>query len=142
MMRTLSLLAALCTIVTAATAARPGYLAAGCPPPLRFSEPGDPHKAALPPLPKDEPEASFPVPTNAVTRCSPEIVVSSAPEQPAGVGVPTDAEPPAVTPQMLTDYFRSGTSGTNHNATTVIPFGFVPPVGGPAPSSSATYISR
>jgi hypothetical protein len=142
MMRIVSLFAALCAIVTAATAARPGYLAAGCPSPLRFSEPGSPHKAALPPLPKDEPEASFPIPTNTMTRCATETVVSSTPEQPALAAATTDTAPPSVTPQMLTDYFRSGTSGSNHNATAVVPFGFVPPVGGPAPSSSATYISR
>jgi hypothetical protein len=142
MMRTFSLLVALCIIVTTATTARPGYLAAGYPAPLRFSEPGGPAKAALPPLPKDEPEASFPIPTNAMTRCDADNIVSSNPEQPAAIMTPADAEPPSVTPQMLVDYFRSGATGTNHNVTAVVPFGFVPPAGGPTPSSTATYISR
>jgi hypothetical protein len=141
MMRTFSLLVALCTIVTTVTTARPGYLAAGYPAPLRFQEPEDPHKAALPPLPKPDPEASFPIPTNAMTRCDEETVVSSTPEQPAMAGVPTDVTSPSVTPQMLIDYFHSGSS-SNHNATAIVPFGFMPPAVGPTPSSTATYISR
>jgi hypothetical protein len=142
MILTFSLLVALSSAVTRATTARPGYLAAGYPSTLHFSEPGEPHKAALPPLPKDEPEADFPIPTNAMTRCASGTIVSSGPEQPAGVGLPTDAVPPSVTPQILIDYFRGGNSGTNRNSTAVVPFGFVPPAGEPAPSSSATYISR
>jgi hypothetical protein len=142
MMRTFSLLVALCIFVTTATTARPGYLAAGYPAPLRFSDPEGPAKAALPPLPKDQPEASFPIPTNTMTRCDADDIVTSAPEQSATVMTPADAQPPSVTPHMLVDYFRSGTSGTNHNVTAVVPFGFVPPASGPTPSSSATYISR
>lgn len=141
-MRTFSLLVALCVTATAATTARPGYLVAGCPSPLRFREPGEPHKAALPPLPKDEPAANFPIPTNTMSQGATETVVSSTPEQPAVGGAAAEAGPPSVTPQMLIDYFRSGSSDTNRSATAVVPFGFVPPVGGPAPSSSATYISR
>jgi hypothetical protein len=127
--------------VTTVTAARPGYLAAGCPSPLRFGEPEDSHKSTLPPLPKAEPEASFPIPTNAMTRCATETVVSSVPEQPVAPEAATDVMPPPISPQILVDYFRSGSS-SNHNATAVVPFGFMPPASGPAPSSSATYISR
>jgi hypothetical protein len=142
MMRTFTILAALCAIVSVATAARPGYLAAGYPSPLLFGDPGDVHKGALPPLPKDEPVADFPIPTNTLNRCAAETVVSSSPEYTGMDGVTMDPVPPPVTPQVLIDYFRTGNSGSNHNATAVVPFGFVPPTGGPALSSSATYISR
>jgi hypothetical protein len=142
MMRTFTILAALCAIVTVATAARPGYLAAGYPSPLLFADPQDSHKGTLPPLPKDEPVADFPIPTNAMNRCATETVVSSAPDYTAMSGLAIDPVPSPVTPQVLVDYFRAGNSGTNHSATAIVPFGFMPPVGGPAPSSSATYISR
>jgi hypothetical protein len=137
-----TILAVLCVIVTAATAARPGYLAAGYPSPLLFGDPGETRKNGLPPLPKDEPVADFPIPTNAMNRCATETVVSSGPEYTGADGTAMDVPPPPVTPQVLVDYFRTGNSSTNHGATAIVPFGFVPPVSGPAPSSSATYISR
>jgi hypothetical protein len=143
MMRTFIILAVLCAIVTVATAARPGYLTTGHPSPLLFADPEEAPKGALPPLPKDEPVADFPIPTNAMNRCATEIVVSSAPEYAAPDEVPMEMAAPPVTPQVLVNYFRTGTSSTNHNVTAVVPFGFVPPIsGGPPPSSTATYISR
>jgi hypothetical protein len=77
-----------------------------------------------------------------MNKCATEIVVSSAPEYAGTIGAPADMVPPPVTPQVLIDFFRAGNSSTNHSAAAVVPFGFVPPVGGPTPSSSATYISH
>jgi hypothetical protein len=143
MMRTFIIPAVLCAIVTAATAAGPGYLAAGHPSPLLFADHEEAHKGGLPPLPKDEPVADFPIPTNAMNRCVTEIVASSAPEYAAPDDVPMETAPPPVTPQVLVNYFRTGTFGTNHNVSAIVPFGFAPPIsGGPPPSSTATYISR
>src|ERR1700722_7257216 len=128
MMRTFIILAVLCAIVKVATAARPGYLAAGQPAPLLFADREESHKGALPPLPKDEPVADFPIPTNAMNRCATEIVASSAPEYAAPDEVPMEMAPPPVTPQVLVNYFRTGTSATNHNASAIGPFGFAPPI--------------
>jgi len=141
MIRTISVLAALFTIV-AAVAAQPGYLSTGCPAPLRFSDPVVRRQGALPPLPKDEPVPDFPIPTGAEAPCATGTIITSEPVRvPAAEAAPDNGQG-AVSQQMLLEYFHNGSGGTNHNATTVVPFGFMPPASAPAPSSTAAYISR
>ena len=140
MTRALPVLAALSVMVVAATAARPGYLSDGRLAPLRFATAPGLGRFVLPPFPAPAPPANIPIPTNTTTTSTSNGTLTSSAERFEDAPVPATNEV-VVTPQMLLGYYRDGTSRTNHDGQTVVPFGFVPPTPAPQQSSSAQYSS-
>ncbi|MGD1019094.1 MAG: hypothetical protein ABSA12_07215 [Verrucomicrobiia bacterium] len=141
MMRTFPALAALLAALAAVTAAQPGYLSEGRLAPLRFQEAPAPGRSVLPALPPEGPSPSFPIPTNSAASSASEASAATTTEQSDG-GVEPATNEVTVTPQMLVGFYRDGIAGTNHDAGTIVPFGFVPPTTAPKPSSTAGYSSQ
>ena len=77
------------------------------------------------------------MPTNAAVPAVISSTAGSAAEASATVG--SGSNEVFVTPQMLVDFFHSRNDKSSPDTNVTIPFGFVPPIGGNKPSSSATY---
>jgi hypothetical protein len=87
-------------------------------------------------------------PATATTNQATTLVTTRPPIPPPGpVPAPQSMPPmgssePQVTPIMLIKYFKPESSSTGTvEAVVPVPIGFVPPLPGPIPSSTATYIS-